>query len=168
MITARGVVGTGVSTDPHSRRSPPIVDEQPARKGVSAGCRFAFAIYVGSRRLVPFVRFPASSQQVVYCFVCDLLGADEGGIGGDLRLDLSFGQPRRVALPPGVLLAKFSIDRVSKIRPGSSIGPILRAVDPPTDARVDPFDHTTQYGADHDTDADVAFIDAMPAYALAL
>ena len=157
-----------MNPNPHNRRSPPIVDEQAARKGVSAGCRFAFAIYVGSRRRVPFARFPASSQQVVYCFVCDLLGADEGGIGGDLRLDLRLGQPRRVALPPGVPLAKFGIDPFSKVLPDGGIGSILRAVDPPTDACVDPFDHTTQSGADHDTDTNVDFIDAMPAYALAL
>ena len=112
-------------------------------------------------------------------FVCDLLGADEGGIGGYLRLDLRFGQPRRIALPRGVLLAKFGIDRVSKVRPGSGIGPILRVRDPPTertprpdnragqkiwaslastDVSVDPFDQTTKSGADHDTDADVAVI----------
>ena len=116
-------------------------------------------------------------------FVCDLLGADEGGIGGYLRLDLRFGQPRRIALPRGVLLAKFGIDRVSKVRPGSGIGPILRVGDPPTertprpdnragqkiwaslastDVSVDPFDQTTTSGAQHDTDAGVAFINPGP------
>ena len=98
----------------------------------------------------------------MYRFVCDLFGTDEGGIGGDLRPDLSVGQPRRVALPDRVLPAKFGIDPVSKVLPDSGIGPILRVVDPPTCARVDPFDQTTKSGADHGMDEDVAFIDAVP------
>jgi hypothetical protein len=51
----------------------------------------------------------------VYGFVCGLFGADEGGIGGDLRLDLRVGQPRRVALPDGVSLTKFGINPFSKV-----------------------------------------------------
>ena len=98
----------------------------------------------------------------MYRLGCDLFGADEGGIGGDLGPDLRLGQPRRVALPGGVPLAKFGIDPFAKVLPDGGIGPILRAVNPPTDACTDPFDQTTQSGADHDTDADFAFIDAMP------
>ena len=123
------------------------------------GCRCAFAIEDRSRRHVRFARFAASAQQVVYRLVCALFGADKGGIGGDLGLDLRLGQPGRVALPGGVALAKFGIDPIAKVLPDGGIGPILH---PPTDARVDPCDQTTQSGADHDTAADVAFIDAMP------
>jgi hypothetical protein len=45
------------------------------------------------------------------------------------------------------------------------MGPILRVMDPPASAGVDPFDQTTNSGADHGTDKDVAFIDAGPCYA---
>lgn len=98
----------------------------------------------------------------MYRFVCDLFGADEGGVGGDLRLDLRVGQPRRVALNDGVLLPKFGIDSASKVLPDSGIGPIRRVVDPPTSAGIDPFDQPTNSGADHGMDEEVAFIDAVP------
>jgi hypothetical protein len=148
-----------------------------------AGCRFAIEVDYRCRRHVRFAQFPTSAQQVVYRLVCDLVGADEGGIGGDLRLDLRVGQPRRVVLPGGVLLAQFGIDPGSKVLPGSDIGPILRVVDPSTDrtprphdrggqairtslattdVSVDPFDQTAKSGADHDTDAGVAFINPGP------
>jgi hypothetical protein len=105
------------------------------------GCRFAIAVDDRSTRHVRFARFPASAQQVVYRFVCDLFGADEGGISSDLRLDLRFGQPRRIAMPDGVLLAKFGIDPDSKVLPDSGIGPILRVIDPPTERAPRPHDH---------------------------
>jgi hypothetical protein len=106
----------------------------------------------------------------VYRIVCDLFGADEGGIGGDLRLDLRVGQPCRVALRDGVLLAKFRVDPVPKVLPCSGIEPILRVRTSftATDARVDPFDQTTKSGANHGTNTDGAFIDAMPILRLRL
>ena len=153
---------SGVTYGPE-RRSSPLTSPTARSLASPSSARGWSRGQARRRRSAGFDYFRAAGPCIASFATCS--APSKARIGRRSCPDLRFGQPRRVALPSGVPLAKIGIDLLLNVLPESGIGPI-RTVDPPTDPCVDLFDQTTQSGADHDTDADVVVHRSIRIHAL--